>query len=91
MALSVQDVSTVFLMTRPEASSRVDSCLSWTSPRMAKSAACALAAGGASPSATDLRLVGTWQGWAAYAIPGPDNIHVQRRSGIALTTDSVPS
>lgn len=42
-------------------------------------------------SATGLRLVGTWQGWPAYAIPGPDNIFVQRRSGIALTTDSVPS
>ena len=42
-------------------------------------------------SATGLRLVGTWQGWPAYAIPGPDNIYVQRRSGIALTIDSVPS
>jgi len=40
-------------------------------------------------SATGLRLVGTWQGWPAYAIPGPDNIYVQRRSGIALTADSV--
>jgi hypothetical protein len=38
-------------------------------------------------SATGLRLVGTWQGWPAYAIPGPDNIFVQRRSGIALTAD----
>ena len=43
------------------------------------------------PSATGLRLVGTWQGWPAYAIPGPDNIFVQRRSGIALTADSVAS
>lgn len=42
-------------------------------------------------SATGLRLVGTWQGWPAYAIPGPDNIYVQRRSGIALTADSVSS
>lgn len=42
-------------------------------------------------SATGLRLVGTWQGWPAYAIPGPDNIFVQQRSGIALTADSVPS
>ena len=41
------------------------------------------------PSATGLRLVGTWRGWPAYAIPGPDNIFVQRRSGIALTADSV--
>jgi hypothetical protein len=40
-------------------------------------------------SATGLRLVGTWQGWPAYAIPGPDNIFVQRRSGIALTADTV--
>lgn len=42
-------------------------------------------------SATGLRLVGTWQGWPAYAIPGPDNIFVQRRSGIALTADTVRS
>jgi hypothetical protein len=42
-------------------------------------------------SATGLRLVGTWQGWPAYAIPGPDNIFVQRRSGIVLTSDSGPS
>jgi hypothetical protein len=42
-------------------------------------------------TATGLRLVGTWQGWPAYAIPGPDNIFVQRRSGIALTADSVSS
>ena len=42
-------------------------------------------------SATGLRLVGTWQGWPAYAIPGPDNIFVQRRSGIALTADTVSS
>ena len=42
-------------------------------------------------SATGLRLVGTWQGWPAYAIPGPDNIFVQRRSGITLTADSVSS
>ena len=42
-------------------------------------------------SATGLRLVGTWQGWPAYAIPGPDNIYVQRRSGIALTADSASS
>jgi len=42
-------------------------------------------------SATGLRLVGTWQGWPAYAIPGPDNIFVQRRSGIALAADSVTS
>ena len=42
-------------------------------------------------SATDLRLVGTWQGWPAYGIPGPDNIFVQRRSGIALTADSASS
>jgi len=42
-------------------------------------------------SATGLRLIGTWQGWPAYAIPGPDNIFVQRRSGIALTSDSVSS
>ena len=41
--------------------------------------------------ATGLRLVGTWQGWAAYLIPGPDNILVQRRGGIALTFDSVSS
>ena len=41
------------------------------------------------PSSTGLRLVGTWRGWPAYAIPGPDNIFVQRRSGIALTADSV--
>jgi len=34
------------------------------------------------------RLVGTWQGWPAYAIPGPDNIFVQRRSGIVLTADT---
>ena len=40
-------------------------------------------------SATGLRLVGTWQGWPAYAIPGPDNIFVQRRSGIALNADTV--
>ncbi|MBP2646935.1 MAG: hypothetical protein H6Q77_559 [Gemmatimonadetes bacterium] len=39
-------------------------------------------------SATGLRLVGTWQGWPAYAIPGPDNIFVQRRSGIVLTADT---
>lgn len=39
-------------------------------------------------SATGLRLVGTWQGWPAYAIPGPDNIFVQRRSGIALGADT---
>jgi hypothetical protein len=43
------------------------------------------------PEATGLRLVGTWQGWPAYAIPGPDNIYVQRRSGIALLADSVAS
>ena len=42
-------------------------------------------------SATGLRLVGTWQGWPAYVIPGPDNIFVQRRSGIVLTSDSVSS
>jgi hypothetical protein len=42
-------------------------------------------------SATGLRLVGTWRGWPAYAIPGPDNIYVQRQSGIALTADSVSS
>ena len=42
-------------------------------------------------TARGLRLVGTWQGWPAYAIPGPDNIFVQRRSGIALAADSVPS
>jgi len=42
-------------------------------------------------SSTGLRLVGTWHGWPAYAIPGPDNIYVQRRSGIALTIDSVKS
>lgn len=42
-------------------------------------------------TATGLRLVGTWQGWPAYAIPGPDNIFVQRRSGIALAADSVTS
>ena len=42
-------------------------------------------------SATGLQLVGTWQGWPAYAIPGPDNIYVQRRSGIALTADSASS
>ncbi len=40
-------------------------------------------------SATQLRLTGTWYGWPAYAIPGPDNIFVQRQSGIALTTDAV--
>lgn len=43
------------------------------------------------PEATGLRLVGTWHGWPAYAIPGPDNIYVQRRSGIALGADSVAS
>jgi hypothetical protein len=40
-------------------------------------------------TATGLKLVGTWQGWPAYAIPGPDNIFVQRRSGIALAADTV--
>ena len=42
-------------------------------------------------AATGLRLVGTWQGWPAYAIPGPDNIFDQRRSGIALTADTASS
>ena len=55
MALSVQEVSAVLVMARPEAGSRVDSCLSWTSPRMAKSAAWASAAGGVSPSAAQTR------------------------------------
>jgi hypothetical protein len=39
-------------------------------------------------AATGLRRVGTWQGWPAYANPGPDNIFVQRRSSILLTADS---
>lgn len=43
------------------------------------------------PEASGLRLVGTWQGWPAYAIPGPDNIYVQRRSGIVLVADSAAS
>lgn len=43
------------------------------------------------PGATGLKLVGTWQGWPAYLIPGPDNIYVQRRSGIALDADSAAS
>lgn len=42
-------------------------------------------------AATGLRLVGTWQGWPAYVIPGPDNIFVQRRGGIVLTIDTVSS
>jgi hypothetical protein len=46
---------------------------------------------GVPATATGLRLVGTWRGWPAYAIPGPDNIFVQQRSGIALTADTVPS
>lgn len=41
--------------------------------------------------ASGLRLVGTWTGWPAYAIPGPDNIFVQRQSGILLAPDSVAS
>lgn len=42
-------------------------------------------------AATGLRLIGTWQGWPAYVIPGPDNIFVQREGGIALTIDTVAS
>jgi hypothetical protein len=37
------------------------------------------------PSAANLRLVGTWTGWPAYLVPGPDNIFAQRRNGILLT------
>jgi hypothetical protein len=40
------------------------------------------------PTASALRLTGTWQGWLAYVIPGPDNIFVQRRTAIQLTPDS---
>ncbi len=36
-------------------------------------------------SATSLRLVGTWTGWPAYVVAGPDNIFAQRRNGILLT------
>ncbi len=35
-------------------------------------------------SVRGLRLVGTWTGWAAWAVPGPDNRLVQRQAGVAL-------
>ncbi len=35
-------------------------------------------------SVRDLRLVGTWTGWASWAVPGPDNRLVQRQAGVAL-------
>lgn len=36
------------------------------------------------PDADSLRLVGTWKGWAARLIPGPDHVLVQRQAGIAI-------